>query len=289
MPVVVISPPTVDRGYLLVQDLHALGFGLVRVVGIGPEALGSPSIQARMDQRGAKVHSGAELTAEQVACLLSHQLAICDIAYGMGSEWTIILEDDALVDERLAAFADSLSKLRTDSPAIVSLFSLGRVIARSFAPHLEIGSTVLLPLAAPPASAVGYVINRSAVEVARRFKSWPIFTRADWPPWACLVRFYIAEPLLVGHREGVSTMPHVKESPRGARRWRRSLAKAFGVHFAVHPQSYKGNFSLYVRHAIVPSVQHALRRVPGRRTSGRFSMQQDHIVGHGGSQRTEIT
>lgn len=289
MPVVIISPPTVDRGYFLAQDLHALGFDLVRAVGVGPEAISSPSIQARMDQRGAKVHSGAKLTPKQVACLISHQMAICDTAYEMGSEWTIILEDDALIDGNLKAFADSLSKLRTDSPLIVSLFSLGRVIDRNFAPHLELGNIELRPLAAPPASAVGYAINRSAVEVARRFQSWPIFTRADWPPWACLVRFYLTEPLLVAHREGISTMPHVEQSPRGARRLRRSVAKVLGLHFAVHPQSYKGNLILYVKHAIVPSVQHAIRRVSGPRTSARFKMQQDRIVGLGGSQRPETT
>lgn len=265
VPVIVIQPETVDRGYGLPECLREVGFTNVTSIGVGPEVLADPHVSALVDQRGARIHSGASLTREQVACFVSHQRAQAQGSMLKDPGWLIILEDDAQVRPGLHDFAVALSTLNYARPAIISLFSDGRVVpSRRHAP-VVVGPAHVRRLEFPPAYAVGYAMNLEASRLSERYQGWPIFCRADWPPWASQADFFITDPLLVGHTLGDSTMTRIAASPRGMRRGLRTLAKATGFQFLVSARSYRGDLPLYWRHALRPSILnslHSLRRRP---------------------------
>lgn len=269
MPIIVIQPPKVDRGYRLVERLQELGFTDIMRMGVGPEILANPTVRELLDQRGARMHSGAALTGEQVACFVSHQTAQGFGADLPENEWIIVLEDDAQVGDEFQAFAVALSRLTYDRPAVISLFSDGRVVHSRRQQVAFVGPSRVRLLRFPPAYAVGYAINGRACRLSRNYQAWPIFTRADWPPWAALADFFIADPCIVAHRPGESTMAHVSASPKGLRRVARGLTKVAGLQFLARPQSFRGQLPLYWRHALRPSLIHALDMVDRMRSGPR--------------------
>lgn len=245
-----------SRGYPIFDDLHRLGVCNVRRVGVGPEVVRHPHVRSRLDFRGARVHSGAVLTEQQVACFLSHNIAILDSADRTQCQWAVVLEDDARIEESFKDFLNRLEHLSLNRPVIISLFSLGKIVPQHRGLSIKLGNTELVPLSAPPASAVGYAVNLQAVEVIRKFANWPIFTRSDWPPWSGLVKFYIADPFVVNHEEGPSTMFSLPDSPRGLRRLARGVSKLSMASFAAAPDAYGRSISLYTKHSWLPSIRY---------------------------------
>jgi hypothetical protein len=236
-------------------QLASLGFIEVHTVGYGPDILRDEATAGRVDQRAAKLFSGAELSPEQVACMLSHEAAICWDGAKATGDWRVILEDDAIVGTDFVAFTKALSTCSLHRPSVISLFSMGRVVRtrRGNIPNQvqELGLTRLL---CAPASAVGYAINNAAIEIVRDARHGKIFTRSDWPSWSGRVDFYLSDPFIVGHQTGASTMRNLPRSPSGLRRFVRAAAKALAIPFFMSPSSYRGDFSLYVRHAWLPSA-----------------------------------
>lgn len=263
--VFVIDPPSVGRGYGLVEQLEGLGLGWVIRTGFGPEVVDQSEIGSRVDQRGAHLHSGGPLTREQIACFASHEEAICQKLNPTDSAWRVILEEDAAVDERFAEFIEDLSILNFARPTIVALFSLGRVVkSRQLRREIRAGGSSLERLVVPPASAVAYAINAAATEVVRRHRHWPIFTRSDWPVWSAEMDFYIANPFVVGHVQGPSTMSGVTASPEGLVRAGRMIRKAVGGPFLLHSSSYGGSVRRYWRHALMPSIVYGAASLESR-------------------------
>lgn len=268
----VISPPSLDRGHPVFHDLAKLGVVNVRRVGFGPEVVDDPQVRSRLDPRGARVHSGAVLTDEQVACLLSHHAAITESMERARCPWSIVLEDDARIEEGFEEFLRGLPSVDLHHPAIISLYSMGKIVPQQRATAIRLGGTKVIPLNAPPASAVGYAVNVQAVDVIRQFGNWPIFTRSDWPPWSGLINFYLCDPFVVGHEDGPSTMPSIPASPRGLRRFARAVSKLSLVSFAAAPESYGRSLPLYLRHSWLPSIRyltHDLLRGDRSPQSGR--------------------
>jgi hypothetical protein len=254
LPVVVISPPGIDRAYALPKRLGELGFTRVTSVGVGPEVLDDPAVGGRVDQRGARIHSGGPLSPEQVACLVSHEIAVTSAP---DASWVVVLEDDAAVSQSLADLARVLASWNPPGATIVSLFSLGRIVpAMGRSSSINLGRFTLRKLLCPPASAVGYAFNRSAADVVRasHVLGSPIFTRADWPSWSVNVDFFLAHPFVVGHQAGESTMPSTRNSPRGAPRVARGMGKLLGIPFLVHPRSFHSDPRLFLRYSWFPSV-----------------------------------
>lgn len=238
---------------------------------MGPEVIDDPEVRSRLDLRGARVHSGAMLTDEQVACLLSHHTAITDSAERARCPWSVVLEDDARIEQGFEEFLQALPSLDLRHPAIISLYSMGKVVPKRRGTAVSLGGTRIVPLSAPPASAVGYAVNAPAVNIIRNFEYWPIFTRSDWPPWSGRINFYLTSPFLVGHEDGPSTMRSIPDSPRGLRRFARALSKFSLMSFAAAPDSYRRSLPLYLRHAWLPSVRylkHDLSRGDRSRASG---------------------
>ncbi len=280
VPTIIVRPPNLHRDLGLAGRLRELGFRDVRETGVGPDVMSTEAVHRRLDQRGARIHSGAALTPEQVACCISHEMAILEEALPSGATWSIILEDDALVDDRLTQFATGLADVAPSEPTIISLFSMGRSTPTFRQPGQAVGGHDLRRLTAPPASAVGYAINRPAAEVVQNFSSWPIFCRADWPLWGAMVTFYLCDQPVVGHEDQRSTMLGIPESPRGLRRILRGLLKVTGTQFVLHPSSYGSDVSLYFRHAVWPSATFGIyssrRRLVESLRRVRYSLSRSH-------------
>lgn len=146
--------------------------------------------------------NGRQLNSGEIGCAMAHRS--CYVRHAENnSEWMLILEDDATLDDGAGLLVKSLATLRM-SPAIVLLFQ-----------NLEENVTVtpksnkLVRSETYPSGAVGYLINKSASRIALEDTTSPL-APADFPPFQTKVTFYrtantspvkeIASNSMIGHQ-----------------------------------------------------------------------------------------
>lgn len=207
-----------------------------------------------VDQSAAMCVFGRMLTPGEVGCWFAHRV-VYEAAEGQGTEWNIVLEDDAGVPPEFWPFLKTwLPSLDTGKPIIVSLFAQDYPRGRTVVAK---GDATLLALPYAPTNTVAYVINRKAVDVALRAPRRAMST-ADWPPWSTEVNFLLLANSPILH-EGVSTIGH---RPDPSSRWRpfARLLVVLTPHSWSLGRPYCRGFRTYLEWSLIVPARKALRR-----------------------------
>jgi hypothetical protein len=276
----VISLDEETRSPGLEQSLQQQGIATQRISAISGANLDASSQARLVDQWGAWWHLGSKLSASQIGCALSHQMAYVR-GLQSGADWALVFEDDAVVDESLQAWLEPLRKLDSRCPAVVSFISVGRysVDCADIAIPSADGGGEIYPLKWPPASAVAYAINQSAMIRAVRHRG-KMAARADWPVWAADVDFYLTVPFAVGHLGQGTTIGDAPASPSGAVRLARSASKLTGIPMLMAPEPYRGSWRKYWRHSLYPSVDWTLSVAIRKCSAGIRRLRRGTPFGH---------
>jgi len=173
----VIAVGGVPRNNSLIADLKDVGlFSEVNLVNaITPLKYDANSISDLVDY--AQVLLGRVIDPIEICIALSHyQVYLESVKYK--EDVFLILEDDANITN-MNDFKESLGNLKVSSESTVWTF---------YSPKWSVWRKVNNEIKAcfPPPYALAYVINRSALETARR--NLPIGL-ADWPTWSKFVKF----------------------------------------------------------------------------------------------------
>jgi len=143
---------------------------------------------------------GRNVSPEEIACSLSHNYAQ-KIAAQTKSKSTFIFEDDADIKAN-RNIEDFLTKQSLGSKPTISTF-----YGKKWSIWLFAGAGVRALI--PPAGAVAYWINSSALDVID--KRDPIGL-ADWPTWSSRIAFLLSDSIEVRCIEGPSTVRLVSQA-----------------------------------------------------------------------------
>lgn len=266
MYLIVISPPGSARFASIERQLTEHSLSVDQVVGVLGENLDASWVSGHVDQRAARIHQGAELTARQIGCYVGHRQA-WEAAYKSGSEWATVLEDDAIVSPHFRDTVDGLDRLFCQKPTVISFLSTGRHALRTRGTAREVAPEVVIrPLRWPPNSAVGYAMNRAAMRLRLECEAL-ISSTADWPPWAADAQFWVTDPWIVGHSDGASLIGAA--GPDAVHGFGASLTKALWLRFILAPQPYRSNPVRYWRHAYAPAAEAMISRLSAAVTEKR--------------------
>jgi glycosyl transferase family 25 len=268
----VVSPPGSPRRQAMERQLDQLGMSPDGFFGVMGDDLEDEWIARHVDQRSAIVHQGVPLTPRQVGCYVGHRQA-WRASLVSGAEWGVVLEDDALLLPTFDPVLTALNRLKWQEPVVVSFLSTGRHIVRRRRPDVKLGNGVVLrQLRWPPNSAVGYAMNRGAMEL-RLEREGKISTPVDWPPWSAYVRFWITVPWIVEHSPGPSMV-----DPDGISRTSnmgRMLSKAVGWRFITAPRSYYWSPQCYWRHTYAPTMYATAHEIVARLAASTTAGDRD--------------
>lgn len=206
--VLVISLADQPRNQNLIPDLRAMGFNPTLVTAVDARTWTPPFAGYPVDTTSFFSYYGRPLSGGEVGCSLSH-MRCYQIAVELGLEWTIILEEDAVINQTFTHILPALDVLATESPRVLT-FRTTPVPAMRKKSLINVasddGSSVTLGrLFAAPYLTVGYAINAAA---ATQAASYPCVTwTADWPPWAHAFDFWGIYPWPVSiHDESQSVI-----------------------------------------------------------------------------------
>jgi hypothetical protein len=183
----------------------------VNVEYVHPVYVDSGDESTLCDQPLARRLFGRELTLGEIGCHEAHRRAYLAAAR-RGGEWTIIIEDDAVVPANFPAYVSEILRAHAIStPRLVTFCALGTSpgIRRS----RRIGGLERVKHAPP--YAVCYALNARAVDVACKAPSRAVST-ADWPPWTSQVECNVDRQSRVGHPLDGSI---IGERQHGRHRW----------------------------------------------------------------------
>lgn len=192
---VVSLPKAADRRAFMRSQLERLGIEYGFVDGaIGAEAIGDARYY---DRSGALSAEGRELRPGEVGCALSHGRAY-DALLESGLPWALVLEDDAILDERLPGVLSSLERgvlAQGDLVFLERCDYLRPFTARSLVGTFRIGTPMLVRAGATAQSA-GYVITATAAEAIRGINLPVRFPADSWGHYRGKVRFLGVQPTL---------------------------------------------------------------------------------------------
>lgn len=163
-----------ERRQALLGALGNLGLDFEVMIGIDGRSGLNPRHEAMIDRAAAGARVGRMLSDGEFACALSHR-SIQEAVLSRGLEGAVILEDDAIVDERFARFMEQRKYLEADM--ILLDHGAGRFWPGATQFFDEIRA---YRVAIQGSRATGYSISR---EAARHLvaKATPVAGLADWP------------------------------------------------------------------------------------------------------------
>jgi GR25 family glycosyltransferase involved in LPS biosynthesis len=143
------------------------------------------------------LHYGNRLTEGEWGCSLAH-LSAQTLALSRFSEWSLFLEDDALVSDNFTeelSHVESLLPLGHRIPLGVNCFG-----SRSQSGPTRNPSNLRFIDGSRPIGAVGYFLNRASLELATRYqyRGHPV-GKADFPAWAHQVAWATLSPAIIFH------------------------------------------------------------------------------------------
>ncbi len=190
--VYVIGVEDALRSPELSEALESCPFPVTFVPPYRPEADALPTLT---DSDAAELIFGRGLTIGEIGCWFAHRITYENIL-ARGSEWSLILEDDAGLPRAIWSDLPSwVAPLDATRPIILSLFA--QEAPRGHRVEAPPGVDMrALPYA--PTNTVAYVMNRRAVAVALKGPRRAIST-ADWPPWSLDVDFFLMSESPVKH------------------------------------------------------------------------------------------
>ncbi len=187
--------------------------------------LGMPEqFEEFVDRDAARKKHDRDLSDGELACSLSHR-AIYQQMLEQGLDGALVLEDDAIVDERLFNFVAQESYRGAD------LIMLDHSHARVHGPHkvLRDGS-VARKLSLPSCLTTAYSISGRACRHLLE-ASTPVMDLADWPGDICSLGALVLDPPIVARPDPIAGTSHLREARAELTNGHSSPARLFQAAF----------------------------------------------------------
>ncbi len=154
-----------------------------------------PEYESLIDRPAARYNLGRDMGNAEFACALSHHFIYRDILK-RGLEMAVILEDDAIVDDRFFSFLNTLQTPVCD----LLLLDHRRALVRRTG-RLRLGNgEVAYRCMSKPWLTTGYIIMRDGAQKLVD-RSLPMTAPADWPTDIAEMQTYASVPRLVDHQD----------------------------------------------------------------------------------------
>lgn len=158
-----------------------------------------------IDRPGALRYLGREMGNAEFACALSHHFIYRDILK-RGLKMAVILEDDAIIDDRFFRF---INRVEVPDCDLLLLDHMRALVRRGDKLNLGDGAKAYRCLSAPWLT-TGYIISHDGAQMLAE-RSLPIMAPADWPSDISRMRTYAVTPRLVDHPEMKSAASDIKQ------------------------------------------------------------------------------
>lgn len=152
-----------------------------------------PEYESLIDRPAARLNLGRDMRNAEFACALSHHFIYRDILK-RGLEMAVILEDDAIVDDRFFRF---LNTVQTAACDLLLLDHMRALVRRTDKMKLD-ESAMAYRCMSTPWLTTGYIITHDGAQKLVD-QSLPITAPADWPTDIIAMRTYALAPRLVDH------------------------------------------------------------------------------------------
>jgi hypothetical protein len=259
IPIFIISMPDSKRVSLIKSQLARLGLSFEIQSAVIGKNLTDLQINDLVNLRGCDARLGYKINNNLIGSGLSH-IEVYKKAFALGSNWTLILEEDAfLIDFDKDLIKEATLEL-SESAVIIQLFArAARLVKKSS--FYELGNRRILfefNKRIVGCGAPAYLINREALRIAlasQRLEGAP-----DWPSWGQKIKFFGIYPWLFKETGEGSIVP-VGSISRMQNIGRR-LAQLTGLHYLVYKSEYK-NYKCYFNEEILPYILYILWRLTG--------------------------
>ena len=261
--VLVISLTDQPRNPHLIHDLHIMGFNPTLVPAVDARTWRPPFTGHPVDTTAFLNYYGRLPSGGEVGCALSHMLCY-QMAVEFGHEWTVVLEDDAVVNHRFPIILQALDLLATTTPRVLSLRTASCSVMRKDSlhkiPNNDRGDVTLGQFFAAPPWNIGYAINAAAA--AQAVLHPRVTGVADWPLWAHAFQFWGIYPWPVSIYESESTLESGRTQAAAEMKTRRfTRSKIIRTYDYLEIQKIGvwtknlGGIRPYFRYIAVPRVQ----------------------------------
>lgn len=208
-------------------------------------------LDSRINQARNEIVIGRKLSSTQAAAVLSHNKAQQIIS----SEWSCILEDDALILdlESFEEISREIVGLSFKEPVIFLLYSgFGGIYKKFRAINANFSIAQIKSL---PTGAVGYFLNKACQELISSQTS--ITGAPDWPTWSAKVKFFQVNPPVVFHSTKFEGIYKIKSELNDSIMWPSYRKSVFGRMNALFNRKitncYGGKYG-YFKTILLPAI-----------------------------------
>lgn len=189
-PVLIISlPDALERQQVMRAQLDALGLSGIFVPAIRGSEISDAERAVLYNDFCVRSHSGRSMTAGELGCALSH-LKCYDYIVSSDAEWSIVLEDDAVLPSNFVEIVDEL--ISRSSAFGADIFCLGPIRKYIKMPAHKIGESHILVRPIRAWNAHAYLINKKASFKLMQINRPVIYMADDW------ISFQRSAGLIVG-------------------------------------------------------------------------------------------
>ncbi|SPF77833.1 glycosyltransferase family 25 protein [Pseudoprimorskyibacter insulae] len=206
---------------LAALNLEALGVTVILFDAVDGRDGFPKRFEAMLDRDGAAQIERRALSNGEFACALGHRLMAEDFL-ASGSDWAIILEDDAIIDDRLHRFIAAQGYKA--APMLMLHHLNARVMGNGIAVPGADGAAYRLAMSA--FMTVGYTMGRGFAKALIASQT-PVRHKADWPLDLSDHGAFAIVPEVVGHPPHAVT-PSSLEATRG-KAARRPISSLFSL------------------------------------------------------------
>ena len=259
IPVFIISMPDSKRVDSIKSQLTNLGITFEILSAVVGKNLTDKDIDNSVNLRSCDARLGYRMSHALIGSGLSH-IEVYKKAYDLGSEWTLILEEDVFLVDYRKDLIDKATINLNEGAVIIQLFTrAARLIKKTSLCELDNASYLfefnkrIVGCGAP-----AYLINRKALITA--LSQQKLVGAPDWPAWGQNVKFFGVYPWLFKETGNGSTVlgPSISRIQILGRR----LAQLLGLHYLLYRAEYK-SYKDYFHEEILPYILHVLWRLRG--------------------------
>lgn len=174
---------------------------------------------AEIDRDGTLAFCGRVLSDAEYACALSHRAVYRDFL-SSDADYAIVLEDDALLDDKFTAFVTERHYRK--APMLL----LHHRNARVYGACDAIADHRLHPLAMSPFMAAAYSVNRASATALNNALT-PVRSTADWPLDLSDLGAMAVVPEIAGHPPMGQGSDLAQSRGAAHRRWSHVLSAAY--------------------------------------------------------------
>lgn len=205
-PIFIISlEDAEDRRRALVEQLDQIGLTYTIHTGVDARTGVPAEYEHLIDRAWAERLMGRPMANPEFGCALSHR-AVYERILREGHEGAVILEDDAVVDARLAEFL----RLGGHRKAEMVLLDYSRLPVFPFLRQQVSHDLVLRRVARRTGRATAYTVSRWAAGELLKATT-PVRYQADWPHDLYKVKAWATVPRVVDHPPPRNPESHIAE------------------------------------------------------------------------------